>query len=63
MYPQFNCFEQNYEKHHNVSSENYHFYSCENCSILHGHVLVMSKSKMQLFWLIKQFENDLVNNQ
>ena len=23
------CFEQNKEKHHNFSSENYRFYSCE----------------------------------
>ena len=26
--------------YHNVSSENYHFYSLENCCILHGRVFV-----------------------
>ena len=36
------------EKHHNFSSENYLFYSRENCSILHGRVFVMKWIKAPL---------------
>ena len=38
------CFEQNYENSPKNSTENCHFYTLavKNCSILHGHVFVMS---------------------
>ena len=40
MYPRF-VFWAKVEKYHNFSSENYLFTAVKNCSILHGHVIVV----------------------